>query len=127
MNTLAKPALLSLIALSMGCMVFVPKETLYLKSAQDRATQEEVRQRLGPPRSTASTQNRGSVWIYEVRELEPGSQNTWASVGSWCDEYTLTFDQSGVLRQWTHQSYLHPGEMMPVSCNSTIGIAKPAM
>lgn len=127
MNTLLKAALLSLIALTMGCMVFVPKETLYLKSAQDRATQEEVRQRLGPPRSTESGQGRESVWIYEVRELEPGSQNTWASIGSWCDEYRLTFDQSGVLRQWTHHSYVHPGEMMPVSCNSTIGIEKPAM
>ncbi len=127
MNTLLKAALLSLIALTMGCMVFVPKETLYLKSAQDHATQEEVRQQLGPPRSTASTESRGSVWIYEVRELEPGSQNTWASIGSWCDEYRLNFDEHGILRQWTHHSYVHPGEMMPVSCNSTIGIEKPAL
>ncbi|MGH7163994.1 MAG: hypothetical protein ACREIS_00540 [Nitrospiraceae bacterium] len=127
MNTLSNAALSSLIALIMGCTVFVPKETLYLRSAQDRATQEEVRQRLGPPRSTVPTQGRETVWIYEVRELEPGSQNTWASIGSWCDEYRLTFDEHGVLRQWTHNSYVHPGEMMPVSCNSTIGIEKPAL
>ncbi len=127
MNRLAKPALLSLLTLLLGCSVVVPKETLYLNSAQDRATQEEVRQRLGPPRSTESTQGQESVWVYEVRELEPGSQNTWASIGSWCDEYRLTFDQGGILRHWTHHSYVHPGEMMPVSCNSTVGIEKPAL
>jgi len=127
MRVMSLAALLSLIALSVGCALVTPKETLYLKSAKDRATQEEVRQHLGPPRSIASAQDRGSVWTYEVRELEPGSQNTWASIGSWCDEYRLTFDQEGILRQWTHASYVHPGEMMPVSCNSTIGIAKPAL
>jgi hypothetical protein len=32
-----------------------------------------------------------------------------------------------VLREWTHKSYVHGGELMPVSCNSTVGVEKPAL
>jgi hypothetical protein len=99
-----------------GCMLFIPQETLYLESAQHRATQEEVRQRLGQPKLVASTYAGEAIWVYEVRALEPGSQSTWSSMGSWCDEYVLTFDQRGILRRWTHQSQLHGGETMPTYC-----------
>jgi hypothetical protein len=112
---------------SLACAVVIPEETRYLKKAQDHATQEDVQERLGKPWGVKSTNNGESIWTYEVRELEPGSQNTWASMGSWCDEYTLTFDQAGVLRRWTHKSYLHAGEMMPVSCNTGRGVEKPAL
>jgi hypothetical protein len=110
-----------------GCALFEPKETQYLKSAQDVATQQEVRENLGPPKRTTTTAAGETQWVYEVRQLEPGSQNTWAAVGSWCDEYFLTFDRGGVLRKWDHKSYLHGGEMMPASCNSTMGVQKPAL
>lgn len=110
-----------------GCSVFIPKESRYLESAQDRATQEEVQQQLGPPVGTTSTPAGESVWVYEVREVEAGAQNTWATAGSWCDAYRLTFDQSGVLWQWTHKSYFHGGETMPVSCTSTMGVQKQAL
>jgi outer membrane protein assembly factor BamE (lipoprotein component of BamABCDE complex) len=99
-----------------GCFLFIPKENLYLKSAQDRATQEEVQQRLGRPALTATTQAGESVWVYEVREEEPGSR--WTSIGMWCDEYVLTFDKQGILRRWTHKSQLHGGELMPTYCVS---------
>ena len=82
-----------------GCALFEPKETRYLKSAQDVATQQEVRENLGPPKRTTTTAAGEIQWVYEVRQLEPGSQNTWAAVGSWCDEYFLTFDRGGVLRR----------------------------
>ena len=110
-----------------GCALIVAKESRYLQSAQDRATQEEVKLQLGAPKLTPTTPAAESLWVYEVREIEPGSQNTWASAGSWCDEYRLTFDSQGVLRRWTHKSYFHGGELMPASCNSTMGVEKPAL
>ncbi|MBM4122307.1 MAG: hypothetical protein FJ249_06920 [Nitrospira sp.] len=114
-----------LVAAVGGCAVFEAKESRYLRTAQDRATQEEVREQLGPPLRTASTPAGDSQWVYEVRDIEAGSQNSRASTGSWCDEYVLTFDAGGVLRRWTHASYLHGGEMMPDRCDS--GVRKPAL
>lgn len=117
----------SVMSFLIGCAVFVPQETRYLKTAVDRATREEVRQRLGAPRSTSSTQTGDALWLYEIRELEPGSQNSWSTAGSWCDEYRLVFDRGGVLRHWTHHSYFHGGEVMPALCNSAVGVEKPAL
>ncbi|MBI4401848.1 MAG: hypothetical protein HY581_09480 [Nitrospirae bacterium] len=116
MKALALGTLVSLAVIGTGCALFIPKETLYLRSATDRATQEEVKQELGPPRLMSSTQTGESVWVYEVREIEPGSQNTWATAGSWCDEYVLTFDGQGILRRWAHRTQFHGGEMMPTYC-----------
>ena len=127
MKTLYQVPLWSVMVMMMGCSLFIPKESRYLESAQGRATQEEVQQQLGLPVVTTSTPAGESVWVYEVREVEAGAQNTWATAGSWCDEYRLTFDQSGVLRQWIHKSYFHGGETMPVSCNSTMGVQKQAL
>ena len=118
MKALAQFALLGFLPAWVGCTLVVPEATRYLQAAQNLATQAEVRERLGAPREQASAPDGESRWVYEVRELEPGSQNTWASAGSWCDEYVLTFDKHGVLRQWTHASYFHGGEMMPIRCDA---------
>ncbi len=107
---------IGLALLGAGCTLFVAKETLYLESAQGRATQDEVRKELGEPRLKASTPAGDPIWVYEVRFAEAGSQNSWSSFGSWCDEYVLTFDRQGVLRQWTHKSEKHGGERMPTYC-----------
>ncbi|HXF94099.1 MAG TPA: hypothetical protein VNK46_15195 [Nitrospiraceae bacterium] len=127
MKTILQIAILGLFVPMAGCGLVIPKETRYLELAQDRATQEDVRQELGDPQRMAVTQDGELVWVYEVRQLEPGSQNTWATTGSWCDEYTLRFDADGVLRQWTHKSFLHGGELMPLTCNTTVGVQKPAL
>ncbi len=127
MKTMLQIAILGLFVPMAGCSLVIPKETRYLEFAQDRATQEDVRQELGDPQRTAVTQDGELVWVYEVRQLEPGSQNTWATTGSWCDEYMLRFDANGVLRQWTHKSFLHGGELMPLTCNTTVGVQKPAL
>lgn len=82
MKPLVQVPLLGFMVVMMGCMLFVPKETLYLRSALDQATQEEVKQRLGPPWRTTVTPARESVWVYEVREVEAGAQNTCATAGS---------------------------------------------
>lgn len=97
-----------------GCALFEAKETTFLRSAQDRATQEEVRQRLGPPQFTTSAQSGESVWVYQVRGQQPG--NRFTAPGMWCDEYVLTFDSQAVLRRWMHRSYFHGGEFMPTYC-----------
>src|SRR5262245_20921132 len=102
------------LGLAIGCSVFIPRETLYLKSAVDHATPDEVRQQLGSPALTASNEKGEAVWVYQVREEQPG--NRWTSAGLWCDEYVLTFDQQTVLRQWTHRSEFHGGELMPTYC-----------
>jgi hypothetical protein len=105
---------LSLLTVATGCALFVPGETLYLQSAQDRATQEDVKQRLGPPALTAANESGEAVWVYRVRAEEPG--NRWTSPGLWCDEYVLMFDRQAVLRRWTHRSEFHGGERMPTYC-----------
>ncbi len=102
------------VLIAMGCAMVESKETAYLRTAQDRATQEEVRQRLGPPTLTAATQTGGALWVYQIRTQQPGNRTT--APGMWCDEYVLTFDEQAVLRRWTHQSYFHGGEYAPTSC-----------
>lgn len=114
MNSLRWWVVVSL--LFVGCVLFEGKETVYLRSAQGRATQEEVKQRLGPPALTRSTEEGESVWVYQVREEQPGSRIT--APGTWCDEYVLTFDGQGILRGWTHRSQFHGGELMPTYCVS---------
>ncbi len=107
MKVLIQTAALSLVLVAMGCGLFLAKETVYLKSAQDRATMQEVQQHLGKPRFVASSGAGEKVWVYQVRELEKGGNDSSTMAGSWCDEYVLTFDKQGILRRWTHQSQKH--------------------
>ncbi|MBM4122304.1 MAG: hypothetical protein FJ249_06905 [Nitrospira sp.] len=104
----------SLVITVLGCSLLIPKETLYLRSAQDQATQDEVQQQLGKPNLVSSTQAGEAVWVYQIREEEPGSR--WTSIGMRCDEYVLTFDRQNVLRRWTYRTYVHGGELMPMYC-----------
>ena len=97
MKTFMRTVLVGLALVGSGCMLFVAKETPYLNAAQDRATQQEVRERLGVPWQTASTPGGETVWVYAVWEEHPGTR--WTSPGMWCDEYVLTFDHQGVLRR----------------------------
>ncbi len=106
-----------------GCGLFVPKETRYLISARNHASQEQVRENLGPPVETKVTSTGDAVWVYHVRQLQPG--NYLSAPGDWCDEYALVFDQQGVLRDWGHRSYFHGGEVMPTYCVPDGYSAKP--
>ncbi len=127
MPTNSRLSLACCLLMSVGCSLFISKESSYLRTATNQATQEQVRLNLGEPKRIKTTQTGDPVWVYEVRDLEPNSQSSWSAFGSWCDEYTLRFDTTGVLRDWTHESYAHGGELMPVSCNSTLGVQKPAL
>lgn len=104
----------AMVASAVGCALFESQQYLYLKSAQDHATQQEVRQRLGVPALTASTQAGGAVWVYHVVTLEAGAQDAWSASGSWCDEYVLSFDTQGILRGWNYRSERHGGETVPL-------------
>lgn len=113
-GAVASLGLFTLIILPIGCAIFTAKETRYLQSAEHRATQDQVRQELGAPAVISSNESGETVWVYQVREEEPGSR--WTSSGLWCDEYVLTFDRQAVLRHWTHRSHFHGGERMPTYC-----------
>lgn len=104
----------SLVAGLAGCALFEAKETAYLRSAEGRATQDEVKQQLGAPVMTKPRTFGESEWVYQVKEQQPGSRIN--APGTWCDEYVLTFDSRGILRGWTHRSYFHGGENNPTYC-----------
>jgi len=109
-------AIVGLAMLGTGCTVFVSKETRFLKAARDHATQAQVRERLGDPKYTSSTTDGEPVWVYQVIFVDTGVANQWGAPGAWCDEYVLTFDKQGILRDWTHKSEGHGGETMPKYC-----------
>ena len=108
------PVSLVVILMLAGCGLLVPKETRYLRSAQGRDSQEQVIQNLGRPRIATIGPDGDAVWVYQIREEDPG--NRWTSIGLWCDEYVLTFDDHSILRRWTHKSEFHGGELMPAYC-----------
>jgi hypothetical protein len=116
MNAIAKAILIGMVVLGAACAVFVAKETRYLESAQDHATQEQVRQQLGKPYQVATSKNGNPIWVYHVYYEDPGLYNPWGTAGTWCDEYVLTFDKEGILRDWTHKSEGHGGELSPTYC-----------
>lgn len=109
---------IALALLMSGCSLISPKETRYLRTAQDRASQAEIRQQFGEPDGIEHTASGESRWRYDIYEVEGGSQQSWAAMGSWCDRYVLSFDNGGILRHWTHTSYAHGGENMPVQCDA---------
>ncbi len=104
----------------MFCLVILPactsgtNDTAYLQEAQDRVTQDEIRQRWGMPKAVTSAESGETAWVYEKREQQPG--NRFTAPGMWCDEYVLRFDRERVLRGWNHRSHFHGGELMPKVC-----------
>ena len=116
LGAIAKAVLAGVAVLATACSAFIAKETLYLESAQDRATQEEVRQKLGKPYQAVTSKAGNPIWVYHVYYEDPGPYNQWGTAGTWCDEYVLTFDKAGILRGWTHKSEGHGGEIAPTYC-----------
>ena len=105
-----------------GFLPFKEISRQYFKDGVDRLTQDDVREKLGPPH-TAKTPALGgdSVWTYRVplsdRELDswstPGLSSAGDSVGAlmskpgegpkptlYCYRYTLTFNEQKVLKSW---------------------------
>ena len=65
----------------------------YLRDAVNRATQDEITTRLGPPHAARELTNGETVWQYLSYQGD-----------LLCLEYILRFDQAGILRQWARQS-----------------------
>ena len=105
---------LALVFTLSGCALLIPWECLYLKAVQGRATFTEVQQKLGALAKVDGP--KGIMWLYEVREEQPSHRGT--PTGFWCDEYRLAFDDRGVLRDWTHRSFFHKGELQPEPCQA---------
>ena len=87
-----------------SCALFLSKESRYLSSAKDNATEADVKQHLGEPAQIISDESRKAIWIYETRKyVQEGTNNAWTTIGSWrCETYSLTFDDNQILREWTH-------------------------
>lgn len=112
------PSSLTVILLTLtigGCSLFETNEGRFLFHAQERATQEEIQQRLGPPALMKAAPSGEPVWVYQIYDWQPGSRVT--APGTRCDEYRLTFDDQRILRRgWTHKTYFHGGEAFPSYC-----------
>ena len=106
----------AVLCMTAGCSLLIPKESRYLKTAEDRATGGEVQQKLGAPTERISMPTGEALWRYEVLEEQPTHRGT--PTGFWCDDYRLTFDASGGLRHWTHRSFYHGGELRPEPCHA---------
>jgi hypothetical protein len=60
------PVSLVVVAMLWGCVLVLPKETRYLRSAQGRASQEEVAQTLGRPLMMTIGPEGHAVWVYQI-------------------------------------------------------------
>jgi hypothetical protein len=69
-----------------------PWRIAYLRDAVNRATQDEITTRLGPPHAARALTNGEAVWRYQSYQGD-----------LLCLEYILRFDPAGILRQWTRQ------------------------
>jgi hypothetical protein len=107
---------ISLAVLGTGCGLFLDKEVLFLQRAQDRATQQQVRDHLGPPLWTVTRPTGDTVWVYQIMQREKGGNNILDIIGFWCDEYVLTFDEGEVLRHWEHKSQKHRDAPSQTDC-----------
>jgi hypothetical protein len=65
----------------------------YLRDAVNRAAQDEITTKLGPPQAARELTTGETVWRYESYQGD-----------LLCLEYILRFDRAGILRQWTRQS-----------------------
>jgi hypothetical protein len=116
MGVFIQAVLISVVVLGTSCGLFLDQEMIYLKSAQNRATHQDVRDRLGPPLWIVPRSAGETVWVYQITQREKGGNNILDVVGYWCDEYVLTFDQSGVLRHWENKSQKHRDPPSPATC-----------
>jgi hypothetical protein len=87
----------------LACAACEPRPSHYLDEGLNLLTQEEVRQRLGPPYEAHSLTDGGVTWHYHERRGRPsvGAHGTSAGSGAaGCGENILRFDHDGILREW---------------------------
>ncbi len=104
-------ALLAVAWLALGaCM---PSQYEYLIQAQDRAKEDEIRDRFGVPHTIKTFNDRTTSWTYryEVKHSLIGRRGDMMG-GAPCMEYELTFDEQEVLRAWVRRPCERAGEKM---------------
>jgi len=84
-----------------GCVLLEPWQVTYLRTAENRATQQEVKEKLGAPLRVTRSEGDGTEWYYEFFDYDPGDR-IHPGV-SWCDQYWLSFDDRALLRRWQHK------------------------
>ena len=102
-------SLMGTLALSLAltsCALFLTKESRYLRTVNNRATEVDVTQHLGDPAEITSDEKGQTVWLYQTRkQIQQGTNSAWVTFPAWqCDQYRLTFDDHQILRDWTHTS-----------------------
>lgn len=82
-----------------GCSQF---ETGYFEHKVGQVTQDIVASRYGAPHTVDKLSEGRSVWTYFDRGSSTAGYGGYAPPAP-CKAYLLTFDQSGVLRDWKQQ------------------------
>ncbi len=77
-------------------------ETTYFQNKVNQVTQNVVAVRYGMPHKEERLPAGGSVWTYFDRGSGTVGYSGRAASNK-CEAYLLTFDQSGVLRDWKQQ------------------------
>jgi hypothetical protein len=93
MGGIALRAWVVTLGIALSLTACTPGRMAYLREAVDRASQDEIARKLGPPQAARELTTGGTVWRYESYQGD-----------LLCLEYILQFDQGGILRQWTRQS-----------------------
>ncbi|WP_447975407.1 hypothetical protein [Nitrospira sp. Kam-Ns4a] len=87
--------------LPVALLACAPIPDHYLNREAGRATQESVRVELGPPDYVRDLGDGRTVWIYAIK-WSTATYLTYANPDAQvCNEYSLTFDATKVLREWT--------------------------
>jgi hypothetical protein len=80
------------LAVAFSLTACAPWRMEYLRQAVDRATQDEITTKFGPPQAARELTTGETVWRYESYQGD-----------LLCLEYILRFDQAKILRQWIRQ------------------------
>jgi len=69
----------------------------YLDEVTGGATQEDIRQKFGPPMEERNLDTGESVWLYQFT-----GHGIMIHANKWCEGYELRFNAQKVLSQWNH-------------------------
>ena len=73
-----------------------PARVKYLRSDLNAVDMDHVAKELGPPHSSITLQDGGTVWSYQYTSFHGGGHGGASN----CREYILIFDKDRILREW---------------------------
>ena len=80
-----------------------PWRAQYFAESLNKATQDDIVGRVGPPTTTHGLSNGGTVWQYRYYDSSVVGSRGNIVGGTDCIEYILTFDTARVLKNWVRQ------------------------